>query len=75
MIDRHQLLTFLRDEDGVATVDFVIMTAASVATAVSLTDYVRDMVSGLVDEVGIAAAAVNVNTTFADDTQQDGSGG
>ena len=72
MLDKNQLVSFIRDEDGAATVEFVIMTAASVATAVALTDSVRETVSGLVDEVGTAASAVNTSTTFGDPSREGG---
>ena len=70
MCDKNHLVSFIREEDGAATVEFVVMTAAGVATAVALTDSVRETVSGLVDEVGIAASAVNTSTTFSDPSRQ-----
>lgn len=74
MLAISQIKSFIRDEDGVATVDFVVMTAAGVATAVALTDSVRDIVSDMVDEVGTAAAAVNTSTSFSDPAGEIGGG-
>ena len=74
MIDLYSIKNFVQDEEGAATIDFVVMTAAGVATSVALMNSARDILSDLVDEVGIAAAAVNVSTSFADPSQEVGSG-
>ena len=74
MIDLYAIKSFVLDEEGAATIDFVVMTAAGVATSVALMDSARDILSDLVDEVGVAADAVNVSTSFADPSRDVGSG-
>jgi len=74
MIDLYTIKNFVQDEEGAATIDFVVMTAAGVATSVALMNSARDILSDLVDEVGLAAAAVNVSTSFGDPSQDVGSG-
>ncbi|MDG2340635.1 MAG: hypothetical protein P8L32_05500 [Paracoccaceae bacterium] len=61
----NPLLDFLSDEDGAATIDFVVLTAATVAMTVAATSSVRDTMSSVVDTISVSVIAVNTSTTFA----------
>ncbi len=59
-----RLTEFLRDEDGAATIDMVVLMAAGVATSVAMTNAARDTMSSLVDGIQVSSAAVNTSTSF-----------
>lgn len=63
------LIDFISDEDGAATIDFVVLTAATVAMTVSATSSVRDTMSSVVDSISVSAIAVNTSTTFGEGDQ------
>lgn len=66
---------FLRDEDGAATIDMVVLMAAGVATTVAMTNSARDTVSSLVDGIQISSSAVNTSTSFGGATPSNGGEG
>jgi len=75
MLTKSQVTTFLYDEDGAATIDFVVMTAAGVAMTVAATNAVRDVMSDMVDGISISAAAVSTSTSFGGGEPANGEGG
>lgn len=64
MLAKDGFVDFLKDEEGAATIDFVVMTAAGVAMTVAASNAVRDTMEGLVDGIGTSVTAINTSTSF-----------
>jgi len=70
----NRLVNFVKDEDGAATIDMVVLMAAGVATTVAMTNSARDTMSSLMDGIQISSAAVNTSTSFGNDGVGNGTG-
>lgn len=55
---------FVSDESGAATVEWVVMTAASVAMGLAVMSYVRDGVESLSGEIRDALSGFTIMTSF-----------
>lgn len=74
MLAKDGFVDFLKDEDGAATIDFVVMTAAGVAMTVAASNAVRDTMEGLVDGIGTSVTAINTSTSFGGTGDRAGEG-
>ena len=74
MLAKDAFVDFLKDEDGAATIDFVVMTAAGVAMTVAASNAVRDTMEGLVDGIGTSVTAINTSTSFGGTGDRAGEG-
>lgn len=60
------LARFARSECGAATVDWVVLTAASVAMGMAVMSYVRDGVEDLSNDIRDALSGITIKTSFED---------
>lgn len=60
------LTQFLRDENGSATVEWVVMTAASVAMGLAVMSYVRDGIEDLSNDIRSSLSNISIKTSFED---------
>ena len=58
------LMTFIRDEDGAVSIDWVVLTAAIVAMGVAVGSSVRSNTSTLTGSIGTSAGAVTTTNSF-----------
>jgi Flp pilus assembly pilin Flp len=59
------LMTFIRDEDGAVSIDWVVLTAAIVAMGVAVGSSVRSNTSTLTASIGTSAGAVTTTNSFS----------
>ncbi len=58
------LSQFLHDESGSATVEWVVMTAASVAMGMAVMSYVRDGIEDLSNDIRSTLDGISIKTSF-----------
>lgn len=61
-----RVMRFLADESGAATVDWVVLTAASVAMGLAVMGYVREGVESLADDIHSHLSSIEIRTSFAE---------
>ena len=59
------LMTFIRDEEGAVSIDWVVLTAAIVAMGVAVGASVRSNTSTLTASIGTSAGAVTTTNSFS----------
>ncbi len=58
------LLQFFRSESGAATVDWVILTAATVGMSLAVMDVVSGAVENLSNDIAAQLSSIQIRTTF-----------
>ena len=61
----NRLNSFFLDETGAATVDWVVMTAASVAMGLAVMSYVRDGIEDLSNDIQATLSGISIKTSFS----------
>lgn len=71
---RDQITAFWADESGAATVDWVVLTAASVGLGVAVMGEIRDGVEDLSREVDTFLRSDIISTSFPEPVVEDDNG-
>jgi Flp pilus assembly pilin Flp len=71
---RDQIAAFWADESGAATVDWVVLTAASVGLGVAVMGEIRDGVEDLSREVDTFLRSDIISTSFPEPVVEDDNG-
>jgi Flp pilus assembly pilin Flp len=67
-----RLRLFRDDEDGAATIDWVVLTAASVGLGIAVMDKVTNGVENLANDIAAQLSAQSISTSFDSAPEDEG---
>ncbi len=71
---RHQIAAFWADESGAATIDWVVLTAASVGLGIAVMGEISDGVESLSRDIDTFLRSDIISTSFPDPVVEDENG-